>query len=263
MSQRSQVANSGSRPIEACSAAWAAPPRSTPAAVSASAWPAETVHHTARVSRWRGGRSSGVSPSDLAGVVTRRVKLTTWRVTWTSPKRTSAWPQRHRAGVRRGPRSRSRPWRWWCTRARTVRPGRPGRRCPASPPGSCRPDAGRPRPRGRSGAPRARRPCRPAGPVASSTTRTGARPAPRRPAAAAASRRIQYQPAARRRSRPAWVRSSTTVRAAGPKSSRSCSVSGSSAAAAHRCGASTYGLPGSRTVASTGCRSRISGWCTR
>ena len=38
MSQRSQVANSGSRPIEACSAACAAPPRSMPAAVSASAW---------------------------------------------------------------------------------------------------------------------------------------------------------------------------------------------------------------------------------
>ena len=45
--------------------------------------------------------------------------------------------------------------------------------------------------------------------------------------------------------------------------SRSSSVSGSSAAAAHRCGASTYGLSGSSTVDSTGCAKIASGWWTR
>ena len=48
----------------ACSHACAAPPRSTRAAASWSRSAAEIVHQTARVSRWRGGRSSGSSPRD-------------------------------------------------------------------------------------------------------------------------------------------------------------------------------------------------------
>ena len=98
-------------------------------------------------------------------------------------------------------------------------------------------------------------------PVASSTICTAGPPVPRRPVAARpftagpepARVAAAQQPAvAPGRPRPRG--------AAGPNSSRSASVSGSSAAAAHRCGASTYGLSGSSTVASTGlCRRRASG----
>ena len=54
--------------------------------------------------------------------------------------------------------------------------------------------------------------------------------------------------AARGRHRSSASRAGRRARTA----ARSASVSGSSAAAAHRCGASTYGLAGSSTVASTG-----------
>src|SRR5579864_3882875 len=93
MSHRSQVANSGRRPIEACSAACAAPPRSTPAPASLARTVSATVHQIALVSRLRGGRSRGVSPSGAPVSARRLVKQTTWRVTWTSPKLTSASPQ--------------------------------------------------------------------------------------------------------------------------------------------------------------------------
>ena len=63
MSQRSQVAKSGSSPIEQCSAAWAAPGRSTAARPAASRASSGTVHQTAVVRSVRSGRSSGSSPS--------------------------------------------------------------------------------------------------------------------------------------------------------------------------------------------------------
>ena len=52
-------------------------------------------------------------------------------------------------------------------------------------------------------------------------------------------------------------------RSVGAEQSQVLSVSGISAAAAHRCGARTYGLSGSRTVDSTGWSNRASGWWTR
>ena len=57
------VRPSGRRPIEACSAACAAPGTSAPPSPARSRPAASTVHQTARVRRWRGGRSSGSSPS--------------------------------------------------------------------------------------------------------------------------------------------------------------------------------------------------------
>ncbi len=66
MSQRSQVANSGSSPIEQCSAAWAAPGRSAvsrPASVRASGG---TVHHTAVVRSDCGGQVERLLAEDLA-----------------------------------------------------------------------------------------------------------------------------------------------------------------------------------------------------
>ena len=58
MSQRSHAATSGSSPIDACSAACAAPARSTPRLARASRWPGEIVHHTARVRSVRGAATS-------------------------------------------------------------------------------------------------------------------------------------------------------------------------------------------------------------
>ena len=81
MSHRSQVANSGSSPIAACSAACAAPGTSAAASPARSSPAASTVHHTARVRRWRGGRSSGSSPSTSPVIIRRRRNDTTWLVT--------------------------------------------------------------------------------------------------------------------------------------------------------------------------------------
>ena len=80
--------------MEACSAACAAPGRSTPPAASRSACGPETVHHIARVRSVRGGKSSGVSPSIRPSSARRRTKEVTCRVTSTSPKQTWASPQR-------------------------------------------------------------------------------------------------------------------------------------------------------------------------
>ena len=53
------------------------------------------------------------------------------------------------------------------------------------------------------------------------------------------------------------------LKLAGPNAPRSSGFNGSSAAAAHRCGASTYGFPGSSTLASRGRPKTASGWLTR
>ena len=100
-------------------------------------------------------------------------------------------------------------------------------------------------------------------PVADSTTHTGPPPVPRRSTSGRA-RSVQYQPVGRRRSQPSATSAPTASTAAGPpNSSRSASVSGSSAAAHASCGPSTYGFAGSNTVASTGRPNRAAGWCTR
>ncbi len=93
MSQRSQVANSGSRPMEACSAACRAPPRISGLIRASSSWSSVTVHHTARVRRVRGGRSSLASPSTSPVISLRRRYETTWLVTSTEPKQSRAGPQ--------------------------------------------------------------------------------------------------------------------------------------------------------------------------
>ena len=127
-----------------------------------------------------------------------------------------------------------------------------------------RPGGDRPPRRGRSCGRTARRPCRAAGrcpprrPGWAPRRRRGCRPG-RRPGP----RRVQNQPVGRRRSSPRRPGRRTTSAVDGPNSSRSGSVSGSSAAAAHRCGPRTYGLSGSSTVASTGRPKIAAGWCTR
>lgn len=85
MSQRSQVAKSGSIPIEACSAACSAPPSCSGLTRARSSWSSVTVHHTARVRSVRGGRSSLLSPSTSPVMSLRRRKETTWLVTSTEP----------------------------------------------------------------------------------------------------------------------------------------------------------------------------------
>lgn len=85
MSQRSQVAKSGSMPMEACSAACREPPRISGVIRASSSWSSVTVHHTARVRSVRGGRSSLVSPSTSPVIRRLRRKETTWLVTSTEP----------------------------------------------------------------------------------------------------------------------------------------------------------------------------------
>ena len=67
MSHRSQVAKSGSSPIEACSAACAAPGTSAAASPARSRPASSTVHQTARVRRWRGRQVQRLLAEHLAG----------------------------------------------------------------------------------------------------------------------------------------------------------------------------------------------------
>ena len=66
MSQRSQVANSGSSPMAACSAACAAPGTSGPSAARGTTAGSGSVHQTARVRSVRGGQVEGLLPQELA-----------------------------------------------------------------------------------------------------------------------------------------------------------------------------------------------------
>ncbi len=93
MSQRSQVANSGSRPIAACSAACAAPGTSAHSSPTVASRSGHTEYHTARVRSWRGGRSSGSSPSTSPLPRRLRRKDTTCEVTSTTPKCSSTFGQ--------------------------------------------------------------------------------------------------------------------------------------------------------------------------
>ena len=106
-----------------------------------------------------------------------------------------------------------------------------------------------------------RRPCRAAGRCPPRRPGPGRPPPPRMSARSVArSRPVQYHPAAAgaaARGRPA----AATAGAARAEQRQVRRSSGSSAAAAHRCGASTCGLPGSSTVASTGRPNSVSGWC--
>src|SRR4249920_2748639 len=84
-SHRSQIANNGSMPISACSAAWTAPSTSggaTPAAMSTSG---ESVYQTAWVVSERGGTSRGTISIDSFVEDCLRWYATTWFVTSTVP----------------------------------------------------------------------------------------------------------------------------------------------------------------------------------
>src|SRR5664279_1414099 len=91
MSQRSHVANSGSSPIEACSAAWAAPGTSVLARASSTA-SAVTVHQTAWVGRVRSGNANGSSLITVLDCVLCLRKDTTWLCTLTVPNDIATGP---------------------------------------------------------------------------------------------------------------------------------------------------------------------------
>ena len=242
MSQRSQVANSGSRPIEACSAACAAPGTSA----AAEPGPGQAV------------RVDG--PPDRAGpqVPGRQVeRLLAEHLAGDHPAAQEGddlvghldGPERQRDVLpRRGWSSVSTTSMSVTSRAVVVSPGRPGSTIATcvveverATPGRSRPGARRPRRRATvaCAAPPSTVPS--SRPVSSSTRPTGRPPTPRMSARSLArSGRVQNSPAARRRSSPrAHEVLRPTSAACGPNSARSSSVSGSSAAAAHRCGART------------------------
>ena len=78
MSQRSQVANSGSSPIEACSAACAAPGKSRRRRRPGEQRPASTASPHRPGAQRRAGRSSGVSPSTSPVRAAAAGSATTW-----------------------------------------------------------------------------------------------------------------------------------------------------------------------------------------
>ena len=266
MSQRSQVANSGSSPIDACSAACSGAGhvrRGQPGRAPAPA--SSTVHQTARVRRCRGGRSSGSSPEHLAGDQPRR--------------RNDDDLVGHLHGAERQPRVAPRPARVGLEHAdlgdvrgrSSSSPGSARRR-----PGhgllevevrhdvGARPGARTPRRRARCCPPRRRPRCRAPGRCPPRRcARPGRRPRGGRPgrwpgrggsstspwpagAAARAASMLQHAPARRPEAAPGRRRST-----AAPRRRRTGA------------GASTYGLSGSSTVASTGLPNSASGWCTR
>ena len=265
MSHRSQVAKSGSSPIEACSAACAEPGTSAVASPARSRPASSTVHQTARVRRWRGGRSSGSSPSTSPVITRRRRNETTWLVTSTVPKDSVTCSQDRVCAVSTtsivGDVAGDR---------RPVRLGPPDQ-------GDLLVEVQRGDQVGlalvhvdrtvvdggvRGGAVDGAE--QPAGALLDQAHRTRAHPpdvgevagplaaGPVQPGRAAA-----QQLAVDERGRPPRRRPGAN---SGSSSSRS---GGSSEAAAHRCGASTCGLPGSRTVASTGWPNNVSGWWVR
>ena len=234
-----------------------APARSSPAS--------STVHQTARVRSWRGGRSSGSSPSTSPVITRRRRNETTWLVTSTVPKDRVTCSQDRgvrglddvdlgdvagdRRPVRLGPAHQGdllveveRGHQVGLALvhvdgARVHRRVRGGAVDRAEQPAGALLDQARPARRPPPGCRRGRWPAR-AGPV--------------QPGRAAA-----QQPAVDEVLGHLGRRPARTAPGRRPRSG------GSSAAAAHRCGASTYGLAGSSTVASTGWPNSASGWCTR
>ena len=93
MSHLSHVATSGSSPIAACSAAWAAPGTFAASMPLAASWAGLSVHQTARVWSRRGGSPSASSPR-ISPLPTRRLeKATICDTTSTDPNDKVASPQ--------------------------------------------------------------------------------------------------------------------------------------------------------------------------
>ena len=92
MSQRSQVAISGSSPIEACSAACSAPGMSDGVDSGRRQRARRNVHHTAVVRSCRAGRSSGRVSITSPVARRRRWYDTTWLVTSTVPRNSPIGP---------------------------------------------------------------------------------------------------------------------------------------------------------------------------
>ena len=265
MSQRSQVAKSGSSPIEQCSAACAAPGRTSGGEPGLGQ----------RVVRDRPPDRGGAQRARPAGRAAprrsprrsgwRRLRNeTTWWETSTSPTREPALAPRpvdallHDRDVgdlagRRG--------------VVGVGPGDHGdvvvevERLDQV--GLAAVDVDRAA-RARCCGPGRRRRCRPPGRSRTRRAGPGAPPVERMSARSAARRRsVQYQPEGRRRSSPASVSASTTSRASGRRARGRPWSAAAPARPRTGAGRARRGCAGSNTVASTGRPSSASGWCTR
>ena len=272
MSQRSQVANSGSRPIAACSAACAAPGTSAcdqPDLVEdvlrqrvpdgAGAQLARRQVERRLVDQLAGAQPAAQVADHLVGHVDRAERDGQRPVP--AARRGGddrdvgdvASRRRSTAGRRRAPGPRA------SSRSRSIDDVRTG------------PGAGRPRPRAPCRARRRRRPSRSASRSPASTTATGAAAGAADVGARAARGRSRTSrpgaAAARPRSTSCVERRADRRGAAAPDRSRRsparARADGNSAAAQHSCGPSTYGFSGSKTLASTGRPNTASGWCTR
>ena len=216
MSQRSQVANSGSSPIAACSAACSAPgtrARSTPTASSAAS---SRSYQTARVCSVCRGRSSGTVSSTCRRCAAAGTPPPAWSP---SPRRTpprtgAAFP----AGEHGGPRCRPSSGRRSPVRVLGVHQGDAGVEVEVVARRSSRRGAGRPRRGARWRAPSRRRRCR-----ASDRCPPPPRPPARRPSPRMSTRARGPLPGrgpepagGRRRSTPSATSSSSTAAAHGP-----------------------------------------------
>ena len=245
MSHRSQVATSGSRPIEACSAACAAPG-------SSAALDAGSAQHVV-----------GHRPPDRLGaqLADRQVqRLLADHLARPEPASQvghhlvadvdRAEGQRHAVdsgspAPPRRPRSRSGRGRASSSRASPPRPARRESSRSSGRPGRSRPGAGTPRRHARRREPRSRRPSRAAARSRPHRCRSGRRPSP-------GCRRDQWpdpggsstspRPPAEQPGRHQLVEHGRRV--VGPNSRRSASVSGISAAAAAGAGRGRTGCPG-------------------
>ena len=242
MSQRSQVAKSGSRPIEQCSAACAEPGQVD----------GEQPGSSSSVARGRSTRRRWCAGSAPAGRAAPRRSPRRWAgdAAGTRPPGGRRRPCPARAGTRPrcGGRARRRSGcRWsrgrsWSTPARRGRSPRRARRGRATRPARSRPGARRPRRRGRSSARSTASTVPITRPVAASTSETG-RPPPERMSARSLARlgSVQNQPLrpAPQQPAPRSARPADLAGCRGRTARSSASVSGTSCAAAHRCGPRT------------------------
>ena len=243
MSHRSQVANSGSRPIEACSAACAAPGTSAggePGAARARLGRPSTRPPgcAAGAAAGRAAPRRGPRRSRPAGAGRRRPGWSPRPCRRTASRR--AQDARLRGLERRRMSVMSRAYVVQSGSARVDQRDVRRSRSSESTRGRSRPGAGRPRRRATvaCAAPRVDRAEQPAG-ARPRPARPAGRPSPRMSARSAGP--LAPGPVPARRRGGAAARGSTRCvgdarAASGPNSARSSSVSGSSAAAAHRCG---------------------------
>ena len=269
MSQRSQVATSGSRPIAQCSAAWIAPGSwRGPTAAASKSLPGSVHHDRARTE----GR-----PAAARGDARRRPRWstrasgrnpTTWFVTCTSPNHSSASPS-----ARRSADVDDRDVRDVACLRVEVGVGLGDHRHPigrgrAPGPGTARPDAGR---RARDAACRTRGARRtvpsssPVPPARSDTRGPDPRGCRRRGAGVCVRCRatVPCRCVAQRAHRRSAARATSFGLRTEERAASSSGASGSSRAAQRRCGSSTYGFVGSITAASAGRSNSSSGCCAR